>query len=350
MLQQLKIIWFKWIQKKEIFFENEINCIIWENGIWKTNILESIGFLFWSNLFHQNIQDCVNTQENIFFIEWIFRFQNITQTLSISYDKTTKKKNILLNGKKATKQHIRQQTPVIIAFMPLMMNLFYLWPKYRRDFLDNMVQKNFPDFFETLQQYEKIVKHRNKILKNISEQLSNRDEITFWNEELIKYAKIIYEKRLHCINFINEFLPKYIEIFSMKVQTISLKYITKTHLWNIENSMRTYLEKNLERDIILAKTHIWPHLDDFDILLDTIWIDTYASRWETKSIIIALKLLELDYIEHFSQQEAIFLIDDLMSELDQKHKNIILQYLKGHQVILTNIHDIPDILGLKIFI
>ncbi len=93
------------------------------------------------------------------------------------------------------------------------MNLFYLGPKHRRDFLDEIIKNAYPTFSKTLQNYDTIVKNRNKLLKNISEQKSSPDEITFWDEELIKYAKIIYSHRIECLKFVNEDLKKYTDIF-----------------------------------------------------------------------------------------------------------------------------------------
>lgn len=350
MLQYLKIISFKWVKQKEIFFDNTMNCIIWENGVWKTNILESIGILFWNQILSQDIADMVHNWDDFFYLESHFEYQNIPHTLSLSYDKNLKKKTFLLNGKKTPQKNLILYSPLISAFIPLMMNLFYLGPKYRRDFLDGILKNISPEYWEVSIKYEKIVKHRNKILKNISEQLSSVEEIYFWDQELIKYAEIIYRYRKECIAFFNEFLWEYIEVFWLKVSNIIFEYKTKTNLENIWESMKEYLTKNLQRDIILAKTNIWPHLDDFDIVLDGIWIDSYASRWETKSIIIILKLLELKYIEKMTGKKAIFLVDDLVSELDEKHKHLILENLRNNQVILTNIWDIPEIQGRKIFI
>ena len=105
----------------------------------------------------------------MFYIQATHEQNNMSHTLSLSYDTTTRKKVFLLNGKKTTKKNIKQFSPILSVFIPLMMNLFYLGPKYRRDFLDDLLKNTFPEYEDILQKYEKIVKHRNKILKNISE-------------------------------------------------------------------------------------------------------------------------------------------------------------------------------------
>ena len=83
------------------------------------------------------------------------------------------------------------------------------------------------------------------------------------------------------------------------------------------------LDKNLERDIILWKTHIWPHIDDFEIVINNKSLIDFASRWEIKSVLISLKLLEIEYIKNISQKHPIVLIDDFNSEIDENHQKIL---------------------------
>jgi DNA replication and repair protein RecF len=96
----------------------------------------------------------------------------------------------------------------------------------------------------------------------------------------------------------------------------------------------------LERDIILQKTQIWPHIDDFEIRVDGINVTHYASRWEIKSIIIYLKLLEWLFIEKKTWKKPIMLIDDLLSELDDLHKNMLLKKIEYYQTFISSIYKI----------
>ena len=118
---------------------------------------------------------------------------------------------------------------------------------------------------------------------------------------------------------------------------LEFEYITKTDLKNIIWSLKNYLDSNFQRDIILAKTAIWPHVDDFNIKINWIDILSYASRWETKSIIMTLKVIEMDYIKFKTWKTPILLIDDLSSELDEKHANLFLEKTNNYQCIFTSI-------------
>lgn len=218
------------------------------------------------------------------------------------------------------------------------MNIIYLWPSLRRNFIDQILLSSFSDYSSILSNYKKILKNRNMVLKNIRENKSNKNEITFWDQKLINESIKIYNYRFKLIDFFVTHMNKSKEYFLWKVDNIEFFYKTKVQKNNIENDMKDYLEKNIDRDIILWKTHIWPHIDDFNILVDKKEIINYASRWEIKSIIIWLKLLETAFIEKFSNKKPILLIDDLLSELDEIHKKLLINKMNYYQTFITSIN------------
>ena len=93
----------------------------------------------------------------------------------------------------------------------------------------------------------------------------------------------------------------------------------------------------MDRDILSWNTSIWPHIDDFEILVDDLELVKFASRWEVKSIIIWLKLLEIKFVEKYRNKKPILLLDDLISELDEKHKNMIIGSIGWYQTFISSI-------------
>jgi len=341
MLKRIKIINFRSIGNMDLYFDEKINNIIWKNWVWKTNIIESISFVFLNNFLNLKIDELLKISENNIFLEAEFINENwINSTITFSYDQNLNKKIITLNWKKTSKAIIKNNVLKVCNFYPIIMNLFYLWPKYRRDFLDEILNNTFNDYEKILSNYDKVLKSRNKLLKNIAENKSNRDDIKFWDQEFIKFASLIYKYKLDLVNFIESEIIKSKNIFLNKINKIEFIYKTKTDLKNIENSIKNYLEKNLERDIILWKTHIWPHIDDFDILIDKKEIINFASRWEIKSIILNLKLLEIEYVKKNTLKTPILLIDDFTSELDEEHSDLLLNNIDFLQTIITSIKPI----------
>lgn len=336
MLRTIKIINFRSIDTMDLYFEKK-NAIIWKNGAWKTNILQAICCIFWKKQNDFSIDEMLKLWQNFMYLEAAFDTTDFQHIVTFSYDASTNKKLITLNGKKATKKQLFEALLKISYFSPSQMNLFYLWPKTRRDFLDSILCDSFSEYEDLLKKYEKIVKNRNKVLKNIFEEKSQKSEIDFWNDQFIQAAKKIYDYKIPLHNFIQEKIKEHTDIFQNKISSIEFSYISKIDLNNIESNIKTYLEKNFERDIILWKTHIGPHIDDFDILLDGKSLVSFASRWEIKSIILTLKQIEIQYIRLVSWIQPLLLIDDLSSELDEEHFLLMLEKVKEIQIIYTGI-------------
>lgn len=344
MIKSLKIINFRNFLEKEIFFDEEKNFIIWENWKWKTNILEAISTITSNSIIWLYFDDLVNINEELFFIE----INTKTDKISISFDKKDNKKKYFVNSKNTTKAKFKNIVPKSVFFSPMSMNMFYLWPSLRRDFIDNILMNSYIEYEKILRDYKNILKNRNKLLKNIGEKKSTKQEIVFWDENFTNQAIKIYNYRFKIIEYIKQNIHNLKPYFNWKINKIEFLYKTKINLENdfsqenIKKEIKDYLNNNLDRDIILKKTHIWPHIDDFDIIIDNISLTKFASRWETKSIIIWLKLMEVAFIEKLTWKNPILLIDDLLSELDEIHKNLLLENINWNQVFIASINKISE--------
>ncbi len=337
MIKELKLINFRNFSELKLDSLNNQNFIIWKNWKWKTNILEAISLLWNNSLSWLSLDELIKKWKDYFFIEYLTDNKN---KISFSYsNKKNEKaiKNYMLNGKKITKKKFTDLTHKCVVFSPIIMNIMYLSPSLRRDFLDNILKNSFEPYSKLLSKYKKIIKHRNKTLKNIKEWKINKTEIDFWNNKFIELASEIYKYRFKIINFLKISIDSTLEYFWWKVEKINFVYNSKVSEDNIWKDLKNYLEKNLDRDIILWRTPIWPHVDDFDIIVDSSQLWHFASRWETKSIILWLKLMEWIFIEKMTWKKPILLIDDLLSELDEIHKKMLLKKIKYYQTFISSI-------------
>jgi len=334
MITELKLINFRNFESLKLENLDKHNFIIGENWKWKTNILEAISILWNNSITWLSLEELIKKWEDYFFIEYK---TESGKKLSLSYEKEKKKKTYIINNNKTTKKKFIQASYSCVIFSPIVMNIMYLSPSLRRDLIDNILKSSFPEYDILLSNYKKILKSRNKLLKNIYENKSSKKELDFWNEKFIKTAEEIYKYRFKIVNFFSSSIKNSLEYFSWKIKKIEFLYKTKITQENIENDIRVYLEKNFERDLILWRTYIWPHIDDFEILIDWNPLTHFASRWETKSIIIWLKLIEWIFIEKMTNKKPILLIDDLLSELDETHKNLLLKKLEYYQSFISSI-------------
>lgn len=337
MFKSLKLKNFRNFENKEFFFAENKNFILWNNWVWKTNILEAISLIYQRNILNKEISNLIKDKEIFSYIEIE---KDNWDRFGISLDKESNSKKLLINWKKTTKKKFNELLEKVIIFKPLDMNMMYLSPSYRRDFLDDILSNSFDWYDKINKDYKNIVKNRNKLLKNIKEWKCEKKEILFWDKALINKSKEIYDYRIRLNSY---FVSKIIilkELLWLKIDNLHFNYITKVDLNNIETSIENYLTKNLDRDIIIWNTHIWPHIDDFQIILDWFPLINFASRGETKSVILWLKIIESQFIEENTNKETIFLIDDLFSELDENHEILLLNEISNKQVIITSIKNI----------
>ena len=269
---------------------------------------------------------------------------------SFSYSKDGKKRKYFIGDKSTTKQKLSIFYPHIISFHPMVMNMMYLGPSERRNFLDEILTQSFQEYKSLLLSYKKILTSRNKVLKNIFEKKSNISELDFWNSKFIDTAEHVYIYRKKISDFFMEHVDELKWYFFWKIEKIEFVYETKIDISQPRESLRKYIKENTKKEIMLRKTLRWPHLDDFHILLDTVPLIRFASRGEVKSVILGLKFLETSFIEQHSQkQEILFLIDDLLSELDTEHRKLLLDHIRWYQSIISSIEDFW-VDGNKIFI
>jgi len=280
----------------------------------KTNILEAISLFSKTNIVDLSFDSLIARDADVMYVEAQTIEGNI---LSISYDTSIGKKKYILNGKNTTKKKLRESYPISVLFEPMSMNIMYLSPSLRRDFLDSILSNCFDEYWPHLKNYKNILKSRNKVLKNISEWKWEKSELNFWDKKFIYSASKVYEYRRKLISFLEENIGEFLDVFWGKVQKISFRYITKTDINDVDTYLSSYLEKNRDRDIIIGKTMTGPHRDDFDIEVDGISLTEFASRWEVKSVILWIKFLETRFIENTTKKSPMILIDDILSELRQ---------------------------------
>lgn len=345
MIKSLRLINFRNFSDKKIIDFTDKNFIIWENWRWKTNILEALSILSNNTILKLSFDDLVKIWENYFYIELE---DDTFWKLWLHYSFEDRKKTFLLNNKKITKNKFLELSYRAVIFSPIIMNMAYLSPSLRRDFLDEVLVSSYTDYDKLLKEYKKILKSRNSFLKAISDNKANKEDIKFWDEKFINISEKIYDYRFKFIDFLSNSIKNIKDYFSINIDNISFEYISKVSKNSISDDIKNYLEKNIDRDIIIWRTAIWPHIDDFDIKINNISLAKFWSRWEVKSVIIYIKLLEWIFIEKNTWKKPILIIDDLLSELDENHKNILLEKINYYQSFISNIKEDWDNFYIKI--
>lgn len=304
----------------------QITAIIGQNGIGKSNILEAV-FLLSScrsfrdedkrNMVHFEADYARAKSDNL----EIFIQKNPTFLMRAKKNGLAKKQSEFIGCIKS------------VVFSPETILLIQGPPSQRRRFIDIMISQRDREYLRDLVDYEKVRSERNSLLARINEHIANANELTFWNEELVRLGKKIIAKRSEAINFLEALVSGlYGDISGNKEDTLIINYQKSVE----EGEFVRHLEAIQGREIAARRSLIGPHRDDLQFFLNGHNMAFYSSRGEVRSAILALKIAELNFLSQESASEKpILLLDDLFSEFDEKRREHLGKIIVEYQTIIT---------------
>lgn len=329
----------KWENLSLEFHVDKVTCFVGANTMGKTNILEAIYLLSLLKSFRTNeIHHLLMWGEQHLSVNGVYEHEGENHSLAV---------NMVFRPKKARKYFIDGieesvsdyvGTLNVVFFSPDDINMLLLSPGSRRRYLDILLSQTDKQYLRSYVTYQKVLKQRNSLLKAISAGYSNTSELEYWDLELATFATDIHQKREKLIAFFNERINgKYQEISKGEAEHFHISYAPSAKLEevSVENYLALY-SHTIGKDLALESTFSGPHRDDFTFLLGEKNIDDFASRGDTRSMILALKLAEIEYIQEVRKRVPILLLDDVFSELDQdRQEHLLCSLPAGTQTFIT---------------
>jgi len=331
-ITNLKLLNFRNFDKLDLNFSKNKNIIIGNNGVGKTNIVESIFVLALTKSFRTNEDELlVNENSDFYKIEGTIK-SNFVNNYKIIYQE--KNKVVKINNNKINKFSDYISNINVILFSINDLKLIKDTPSTRRKLINLEISQLNNDYITYLNYYNKILKQRNTYLKSLYNKVINYDYLDIIDNQLIDYGIKIYEIRNEFIIKINDILSKiYISLGGFEGLYINYKndYMNKS----LEDIKKDY-KNNVNKDISLGSTQIGIHRDDFIFSMNNKDIKNFASEGQQKNAIIAFKLSELNLFFEIKKEYPILILDDLFSELDLKKIENILNYLSENiQTFIT---------------
>lgn len=304
--------------------------IIGENGCGKTSILESIYFMA-SLRSHRGASssDLINIERDYFSV------------LCRIIERNEKKYEICVNrdGKRIIKiNDIKKEEseyllPIkVVLFSPDDHQIIKGNPNRRRAYLDGILCQCKLEFRHIRNQYIKVLKQRNAVLKSIFCGEEKYSSLEPWTEQMISYGSKIVKMRKQAIHKINEELLK-----SETKNIISIKYVDTIKRAEEIGLYREEIFKIQNEEIKRKQSLCGPHRDDLSFLLDQKDCRQYASQGEQRMVLMSLKRAEKEYIKKITEAEPILLLDDAFSELDTRNQKRVMEMISPeNQAILTS--------------
>ncbi len=314
--------------KNGIFeFKPGVNIIVGPNASGKTNLLEAISLLYQGSAFKSSDENMIRHNEAWARIDAVI--DGVDRVVKIQRE-PLKKVYVLDEVEKKRLTHITKLP--IVLFEPEHMLLLSKEPERRRSYIDTVLKQTESTYADTLSKYKRVLSQRNRLLK---QERSSQEDFFVWDMQLCELAGRIVEARQSYITDANKNLTKRYRSVSGGKETLQLKYESKIDKANYANSLALTLQDQFELDKMRGFTGAGPHRDDVQILLNEKDARTNASRGETRSIVLALKITELEMVSEALDSQPLLLLDDVFSELDGKRRQTLAKTLQEYQTFIT---------------
>lgn len=311
--------------------DGAVTIVVGPNAAGKSNLIEAI-LLVANGTNYRGKADIVNHKADWARVD-VHTKKNISRSVKIIKQPEKEKPNqeFVINTKSYKRLPYSQKQPAVL-FEPNNLLLLHGEPQARRDYLDNLSAQISDEFSAVLSRYKRALAQRNRLLKD---PVFDKNQMFVWNIRLSELAGNIVSQRLVSLDLINNKLSKAYSEISGKPSKLKTEY--KANL--ITNNYSANLLKKLESDIEIDKkrgfTSSGPHREDFTISLNGEMVSTTASRGETRTLVLALKIIELELLKEKTGSQPLLLLDDVFSELDGTRRKALTKFLNEYQTIIT---------------
>jgi DNA replication and repair protein RecF len=329
MIADIRLQHFRSYADAAFEFSPSVNIIVGPNASGKTNLLEAILVLCRGGSYR------VADEELIGFDQPWARLDSLTDTTGRTVKLLREgrdRKSFEIDGKTYHRFVSNIALPVVL-FEPNHLQLLHASPDGRRNYLDDLLEQLEPGFGQLRRNYRRVLAQRNALLKQGHTKAAS--QMFAWDVRLSELAGAVIRARVELVDRINHRLPELYGHLSNSEREVTARYDAQFDAANYESKLLQKLEQSLDRDLQRGFTGSGPHREDFRVLYDGHDVAETASRGETRTTILALKIIELELLEKHYERAPILLLDDVFSELDGLRRKLLTGYVEKYQSYIT---------------
>lgn len=321
--------------------DDNLNLILGTNAQGKTNLLEALAVLAGGRSFRTRTeQEMLQFNKEFFLVSGLVQHRGGTSRLKVEYDGRTRQKNMSINGLVQSRPSAGKLLSFVL-FTPEGLDLVKGSPQERRRFIDEEICKVSLLYEKKLSAYQRIIRQRNRLLKFSRYKGPGENELECWDEQLAPLAAAITAKRqdvLRRLGILARLVHRKLT-GSAELLEISYKSTISPSADSEKELGRKFLEKikaMREKEILYGQTMVGPHRDDIQFLLNGLDARVFASQGQQRTLVLSLKLAELEFIRGETGEYPVILFDDVFSELDQTRRRQLMDiFNKKTQVFIT---------------
>ena len=337
-IKSLEINNFRNYVNQKLCFSRETNIIYGKNAQGKTNIIEAVSLFSSGKSFRRaNDRDMIKEGEANSKINIEFDICGISKTAEIIISRD-RQKYIKLCGVplRKTSELLGQFKSVI--FSPEEMSLITGAPELRRNFMDLVISSERPVYYNILKRYYKILKQKNTLLKKKDESMEKT--LSVWNESLAAAGAEIMIYRKEFTELINPYVNDTFTEISDGKENINISYIPSAAAEDFSkeklfSTLLSLMNKKMQTEIMLGAAVVGIHRDDYAFFINGKNAKNFSSQGQQRTAVISLKMAQAEIIKEHCGEYPVFLLDDVMSELDSIRRSYLSEKIRDKQVIIT---------------
>ena len=330
-IKSIELADFRNYDTLNLTFDKGTNILYGDNAQGKTNILEAI-YVAATTKSHKGSKDkeIVNFDKDEAHIRTYVEKENVETRVDMHLRKS-KSKGIAVDGQKLKKAADLLGLCNVVFFSPEDLGIIKNGPAERRRFIDMELCQLDNIYLYNLNNYNKIVNQRNKLLKDMFMNPDLKETLNIWDMQLVSYGTKIIERRKLFVDQLNEIIYDIHKKLSGDREELKIVYEPNVEAADFERSMKI----SQDRDIKAKMTTVGPHRDDFSILVGGIDIRKFGSQGQQRTAALSLKLAEIELVKRITKDNPVLLLDDVLSELDSNRQNYLLNSIGDIQTIIT---------------
>ncbi len=332
-LDSITIANYKNIAEAQLDFSPGVNCLIGNNGMGKTNVLDTVYYLSFCKSSRNASERAavIKHGEDFMMLKGSYTRRGAAEQITVAMQRN-KRKSVRRNGKEYVRlsQHIGLLPLVMVS--PMDWDLIRGSGEERRKLMNQIISQTDAEYLDCVIRYTKAVEQRNSMIRH-----QYRDPLLYESveETMCRAATEIHHKRAEWINMFTPIFMRYYEAIAGEGEKVRLSYRSQLN----DEPMRQILDRNRERDMVIGYTTHGVHRDDIDLQLNGHSMRTTGSQGQCKTYTIALRLAQFDFLRSSVETTPILLLDDIFDKLDAQRVERIVNVVAGEefgQIFITD--------------
>lgn len=321
-----------WSSSKVDFSPEGINFVVGANAQGKTNLLEAVNFLVKGESFRTtDRKSMIREGSDQAFLHGVVHVSERELVVDASINRQGRDRHLV------NKSVVRRRSDLlslfgVVTFQPGDLDIVKEGPSLRRSYLDEAIAATDPRYADTLDHYERVVRQRNALFRQLAGRLTPDGLTTLdvWDIRMSQFGELITSERTRFVERIAPLVDQAYRSIANDGKQVTLQY---RQSW--EGNLSEELARHRNEDLQRQMSTVGPHRDDFDLHLSGMNARTFGSQGEHRTAAFALKVAAVLFLSHARSDHPLFILDDVVSELDSERVTRLFRSLPPTQVLVS---------------